>query len=168
MAPPLTKTGDKGKAFGPLRPFRIQTGASKARRMNATSPLAASALVALGGGAGSLLRYQTGRLTTHWLGPQAVTAFPWATLTVNIAGSLAMGLLAGWLARHGTGSGETWRLLLGVGLLGGFTTFSAFSLELVLLVERGQPGLAAFYAGASVIAGIGALWLGLMLMRAAA
>lgn len=136
--------------------------------MMAMSPFAASALVALGGGAGSLLRYQTGRLITLWLGPQAVTAFPWATLAVNITGSLAMGLLAGWLARHGGSAGEAWRLLVGVGLLGGFTTFSAFSLELMLLVERGQPGLAAAYAGASVIAGIGALWLGLVLMRAAA
>lgn len=134
--------------------------------MNAPSPLAATAFVALGGAVGSALRFQVGRTMTHWLGPQAVTAFPWATLTVNVVGSLAMGLLAGWLARHGTG-GEAWRLLLGVGVLGGFTTFSAFSLELMTLVERGQPGLATVYAGVSVIAGLGALWLGLVAMRVA-
>jgi CrcB protein len=134
--------------------------------MAATSPLAASAYVALGGGIGSLLRYQLGRTMTHWLGAQAVTAFPWATLTCNIIGSLAMGLLAGWLARHGTG-GDHWRLFFGVGLLGGFTTFSAFSLELMLLIERGQPGLATTYAGVSVLAGLVALYLGLIVMRVA-
>jgi CrcB protein len=134
--------------------------------MSATSPLAASAFVALGGGIGSVLRYQAGRALTQLLGPQA-DAFPWPTLTVNVAGSLAMGILAGWLARHGTG-GEAWRLLLGVGLLGGFTTFSAFSLELMTLVQRGQPGLATAYAGVSVLAGLGALYLGLVSMRVAA
>jgi CrcB protein len=76
-----------------------------------------------------------------------------------------MGLVAGWLARHGSG-GEHWRLLIGVGLLGGYTTFSTFSLELMLLVERGQSGLAALYAAGSVIPGLAALWLGLMAMRA--
>jgi CrcB protein len=134
--------------------------------MNAVSLPAATAFVALGGAAGSVLRYHAGRLMTWWLGPQGVTAFPWATLTVNVAGSLAMGLLAGWLARYGSG-GETWRLLLGVGLLGGFTTFSAFSLELMVLVERGQPALAVTYAGVSVLAGLAALYVGLIAMRIA-
>lgn len=135
--------------------------------MTALSPLAATLNVALGGAVGAVLRYQTGRGLTHWLGPQAVTAFPWATLTVNVAGSLAMGLLAGWLARHGSG-GEQWRLLLGVGLLGGFTTFSAFSLELMLLVERGQAATALTYALISVLAGLAALYLGLVAMRVTA
>jgi hypothetical protein len=85
--------------------------------MTAPSPLAASGLVALGGGAGAVLRYQAGRGLTALLGPAAVTAFPWATLLVNVSGSLAMGLLAGWLARHGSG-GESARLLLGVERLG--------------------------------------------------
>ena len=135
--------------------------------MTASSSLAASLYVFAGGGVGAVLRHQTGRLLTHLLGPQAVTAFPWATLTVNVIGSCAMGLLAGWLARHGSGSGEQWRLLLGVGLLGGFTTFSAFSLELMLLIERGQPWLAASYALVSVLAALTGLYVGLIVMRLA-
>jgi CrcB protein len=132
--------------------------------MDAPSPLVASLHVALGGAIGSVLRYQVGRAMTHWLGPQAVTAFPWATLTVNIAGSLAMGLLAGYLARYGEG-GEQARLLLGVGLLGGFTTFSAFSLELMLLIERGQAAQGFLYGAVSVLAGLSALYIGLIVMR---
>ncbi|PKP66055.1 MAG: fluoride efflux transporter CrcB [Alphaproteobacteria bacterium HGW-Alphaproteobacteria-7] len=134
---------------------------------SALSPLAASALVASGGAVGALARYQAGRLMTHTLGPRTADAFPWATLTVNLAGCLLMGLLFGWLARHG-GAGEHLRLLLGVGLLGGFTTFSAFSLELLLLTERGTPGMAFAYAAVSVLAGLAALWLGLTMMRGAA
>lgn len=139
--------------------------------MTIHSPLAATGLVALGGGAGAVLRYQSGRALTALLGPAAVSAFPWATLFVNIVGSLAMGLLAGWLARYGQASGvaaETWRLLVGVGLLGGFTTFSAFSLEMMLLIERGQPGSAFAYAAISVLAGVTALYIGLIVMRLAA
>lgn len=134
--------------------------------MDAPTPLAASSLVALGGAIGSVLRYQTGRLLTHVVGPAAVTAFPWATLTVNILGSLAMGLLAGALARHG-GAGEHWRLFVGVGVLGGFTTFSSFSLEMMMLVERGQPGQAFIYAAVSLLAGLSALYIGLIAMRLA-
>lgn len=134
--------------------------------MSMPPPLVATAFVAIGGGTGAVLRYQVGRWLTHWLGPSAVTAFPWATLTVNVLGSLAMGLLAGFLARHGSG-GEQWRLLLGVGLLGGFTTFSSFSLEMMLLMERGQPALALTYAAISVLAGLTALYIGLIVMRIA-
>jgi len=135
--------------------------------MAVPSQLTASAFVALGGGTGAVLRYQLGRAMTHWLGPNRITAFPWGTLTANVLGSLAMGLLAGWLARHGTAQGEIWRLLLGVGLLGGFTTFSSFSLEMMLLIERHTYGLAATYAGVSVLAGVVGLWLGLVVMRTA-
>ena len=134
--------------------------------MTMPSPLLASSYVALGGAIGSLLRYPAGRGMTRWLGAQAVTACPWATLTVNVVGSLAMGLLAGWLARHGQG-GEQWRLFLGVGVLGGFTTFSAFSLEMMLLIER-QPLQGITYALVSVLAGLTALYLGLIVMRLAA
>ena len=135
--------------------------------MTTSNPLAATGLVALGGGAGAVLRYQTGRALTALLGPATVAAFPWATLVVNIVGSLVMGLLAGWLARHGSAS-ETWRLLVGVGLLGGFTTFSAFSLELMLLIERGQSATALAYALISVLAAVTALYIGLIFMRIAA
>ena len=133
--------------------------------MSVPSPLLASSYVALGGAIGSLLRYQAGRGMTRWLGVEAVTSFPWATLAVNVVGSLAMGLLAGWLARSGQG-GEQWRLFLGVGVLGGFTTFSAFSLEMMMLIER-QPLQAVTYALVSVLAGLTALYLGLIVMRVA-
>ncbi len=127
--------------------------------MAAPSPLAASALVAFGGGGGAWLRYAASRAI-----PAAT--FPWATLSVNVAGSFAMGLLAGWLARHG--GSEPWRLLLGVGVLGGFTTFSAFSLEIAAMIERGAIAAAAAYALVSVGAGVAGLFAGLLLMRAAA
>ena len=124
--------------------------------------LNASLLVAAGGGLGAWARYGTGVVLGRM---GASTAhFPWSTLAVNVAGSLLMGLLAGWLARHGTG-GETWRLLLGVGVLGGFTTFSAFSLDTALLVERHAYGLAAGYAVGSVAASVSALFFGLSVFR---
>lgn len=134
--------------------------------MTTPAPLAASLLVALGGGTGAVLRYQVGRGLTQWLGPAAVMSFPWATLVVNVVGSLAMGLLAGTLARLGP-AGDTWRLLVGVGLLGGFTTFSAFSLEMMLLIERGQGAVAITYAAVSVLGGLTALYIGLIVMRLA-
>ncbi|HTM95154.1 MAG TPA: fluoride efflux transporter CrcB [Croceibacterium sp.] len=130
--------------------------------MPAPTQLAASLYVAAGGGVGAVLRYQTGRLITQMAGPGS--AFPWPTLTVNVVGSVLMGVLAGWLARYGQG-GEQWRLLLGVGALGGFTTFSSFSLEMMLLIERGQTGIAIAYVAASVAAGLAGLWLGLVAMR---
>lgn len=134
--------------------------------MSAYSPLIASLHVAVGGAVGAVLRYQLGRGMTNWLGVQAVTTFPWATLAVNAIGSVLMGVLAGWLARHGGEGGEQLRLLLGVGLLGGFTTFSAFSLEMVLLLERGQFTFAALYAVLSFALGISGLIFGLTVMRA--
>jgi fluoride exporter len=135
--------------------------------MNPPSFLHASLLVAAGGAVGSWARYFTGWLWTRSIGPVAASAFPWATLTVNVIGSIAMGLLAGWLARYGS-HGESWRLLLGVGVLGGFTTFSAFSLEFALLVERGTVGMAALYVGLSLIAGFTGLFAGLAFIRATA
>ena len=125
---------------------------------------ASSLLVATGGGAGAWLRYLTGRAWTGAIGPVAASAFPWATLTANVLGSFAMGLLVGWLARHGTG-GEHWRLLLGVGVLGGYTTFSSFALEFALFIERGALASAALYVAVSLVAGFAGLFGGLMLMR---
>jgi len=119
-----------------------------------------SLLVMLGGAIGALARYQFGRMAGHMFG----LAFPYGTLGVNVIGGFLMGALAGWLARFGHG-GEQLRLLVAVGILGGFTTFSSFSLEVVLMMERGQIALSAMYAGVSVIASVAALFAGLMLMR---
>ena len=133
------------------------------------SPFVASLHVAIGGAVGAVLRYQAGRAMTAWLGAPAMSVFPWATLAVNALGSLLMGALAGWLVRSGTvgtgSGGEQLRLLLGVGLFGGFTTFSAFSLEMVLLIERGQFAIAGLYAILSFALSISALLFGLTLMR---
>ena len=128
--------------------------------------LASSVFVAAGGAVGAWARFCVGVLWTRALGPVAASAFPWATLTVNLAGSLAMGLLAGWFARYGS-HGEGWRLLLGVGVLGGFTTFSAFSLEVTGLILRGALGTATVYAALSLAGGIAGLLLGLAAMRTA-
>lgn len=125
------------------------------------SPMTASLAVALGGAGGALARYHVGRAIGWIAGPNAT--LPWGTLIVNVLGSLAMGLLLGWLAR--SGGNEALRLALGVGLLGGFTTFSAFSFETVQLLGRGQVGAAALYVGVSVFAGIAALYAGLFAMR---
>lgn len=135
--------------------------------MTPPSFLASSLLVAGGGAFGSWLRYMVGRMTIGVIGPIRASDFPWATLTVNVAGSFAMGLLAGWLARQGT-HGESWRLLLGVGVLGGFTTFSSFSLEFALLVERGTIGQAMGYVALSLAAGFAGLFAGLAIMRSIA
>jgi CrcB protein len=139
--------------------------------MNPPHFLTSSLLVASGGAVGAWLRFCTGRLWTTAIGPVAANAFPWATLTVNVLGSFAMGLLAGWLARYsviGAWGGENWRLLLAVGVLGGFTTFSAFSLEVANLAERGALGTAMIYTLASLAGGVLALFAGLALMRIAA
>jgi CrcB protein len=120
-------------------------------------------LVMAGGSIGAGLRFLLGRFTLHQFGP----GFPWGTLTANILGGLAMGILAGLLARFGSG-GEGWRLFIGVGILGGFTTFSAFSLETANMVQRGDIGFAAGYALISVLGSVAALFAGLWLVRVAA
>jgi len=113
-------------------------------------------LVALGGAVGSVARYGAGLAAARWLG----AGFPWGTLIVNVLGSFAIGVLA---ARVGP-EDESLRLLLGVGLLGGFTTFSTFSLEMLRLMEQ-HPLQAVLYAGASVVLGLGACWMGFALGR---
>ncbi|QZD86469.1 fluoride efflux transporter CrcB [Qipengyuania psychrotolerans] len=135
--------------------------------MSTLSPLVATLHVAIGGGVGAALRYQTGRAMTQWLGAPIMGIFPFATLAVNALGSLLMGLLAGWLMRQGAAPSEQTRLLIGAGLLGGFTTFSAFSLEMVMLLERGQYLFATLYAVLSFALGITGLMVGLAVMRMA-
>jgi CrcB protein len=128
--------------------------------MSAIATLPPLLLVALGGGLGAVLRYLVGRWSLVTFGP----GLPLGTWIVNISGGLAMGLLIGWLARMSDG-GEDLRLLIGVGVLGGFTTFSAFSLELVAMINRGEAGLAAAYAVSSVAGGVLAVFAGLWLAR---
>ena len=134
--------------------------------MTSLSPMSASLGVAIGGATGALLRYNLGRWMTALLGAPAMGVFPWATLAANALGSLAMGVLAGLLMRGVGGSfTEPLRLIVGVGLLGGFTTFSSFSLETWLLIEDGQLGIALLYIAASVVLSIAALVCGLTITR---
>jgi CrcB protein len=117
-------------------------------------------IVFIGGGFGSLLRHGVNVLGARWLG----TSFPYHTLTVNVTGSFVMGLVAGYFAFRGDAP-QHWRLFLTTGILGGYTTFSAFSLDTALLYERGEVGLAAVYVLSSVVVSIAGLFLGLYLMR---
>lgn len=120
------------------------------------------ALVALGGAVGSMARYLAGiaagrlvRLSAPWLG----------TFAVNVVGGCLMGFLIGYLAHRGGAGQERWRLLLAVGVLGGFTTFSSFSLDTALMIERRAYGPAALYIAGSVALSIGALFVGLIAAR---
>ena len=117
-------------------------------------------IVFLGGGLGAALRHGVNRMALAWFGP----AFPVGTLIVNIVGSLAMGLLIGAFAAFGP-AGNTMRLFLATGILGGFTTFSAFSLDALTLWERGDVGLAAAYVAASVLLSLAAVTAGFLISR---
>lgn len=118
-------------------------------------------LVAAGGATGAVMRYLTGMASLRLLGP----GWPWGTLTVNVVGGFAMGLLVATLALRGGADQERWRVLLGVGVLGGFTTFSAFSLEVALMIERREWPQAFGYSTLSVVLSIAALFAGLMMAR---
>jgi len=111
---------------------------------------------------GAMARYGLGAAAGR-LAPQAT--WPMGTFAVNLIGGLLMGLLAGWLALKGGAQAEAVRLFAAVGVLGGFTTFSAFSLETALLIERRELALAAGYVVASVMLSIGALFVGLFIAR---
>jgi len=121
-------------------------------------------LVMAGGAMGAAARFHLGRFAFYMAGPNPAIALPWGTLAANLLGGFLMGVLAGVLARSDFAA-EPWRLLLGVGLLGGFTTFSAFSLETFLMIERGQWGLALGYALLSVAGSVIALFAGIVLIR---
>ncbi len=116
-------------------------------------------LIFVGGGVGAVGRHFVGLAALCQFGP----GFPYGTLVVNIVGSLAMGLLIGWLVRRG-GSTDL-RLFLATGVLGGFTTFSAFSLDFANLWERGEPTLAFGYVAGSVVVSLVAVFAGLWIMR---
>jgi CrcB protein len=117
-------------------------------------------IVFLGGGLGAALRHGVNLAAARLLG----TAFPYATMIENISGSLVMGLLAGYFAFRG-GVTQHWQLFLTTGILGGYTTFSSFSLDAALLYERGELGLAALYVLASVALSIFGLFAGLWIVR---
>jgi len=120
-------------------------------------------LVFLGGGLGAVARWTFGLAATRWLG----SAWPWGTLGVNILGSFVMGVVMASLMRGGTMSAgaENWRLFLATGILGGFTTFSAFSLESARMIEAGQWSQAGLYGLTSVVVSIAALFAGMALGR---
>ncbi len=115
--------------------------------------------VALGGAIGASLRYLTNVGVMRWIGP----GFPYATVFVNVVGSFVMGVIVVVLAKKG---GTAYAPFLMTGILGGFTTFSAFSLDTLTLWERGQHGLAVAYVGASVILSLTAIVAGLSVARA--
>jgi fluoride exporter len=118
-------------------------------------------IVFLGGGIGAALRHGVNIASARFFG----TAFPYATMIENVTGSLVMGLLAGYFAFRSGGAPHHLQLFLTTGILGGYTTFSAFSLDAVLLYERGALGLAALYVLGSVVLAVGGLLAGLALAR---
>jgi CrcB protein len=120
-------------------------------------------LVFLGAGIGGGLRHAVNTLVTRLMG----TEFPWGIMVINVTGSLVMGLAAGWLAfKMSAGWSQHARLFAMTGILGGYTTFSAFSLDVALLWERGQLLAAALYVAGSVGLSILGLFAGLAIVRA--
>jgi fluoride exporter len=117
-------------------------------------------IVFLGGGLGAALRHGVNILVGRTLG----TGFPYSTFLINVSGSLIMGLVAAYFAFKGEAS-QSWRLFLTTGILGGYTTFSAFSLDVALLYERGEFASAAIYVLGSVVLSIAGLFAGLYLVR---
>ena len=120
-----------------------------------------SMAVFLGAGIGGVLRHLVNRLAMVAL----PASFPFATFIVNVTGCFLMGAIAGWFAWRGAGGGQALRLFLATGILGGFTTFSAFSLDAALLWERGQMGSAVLYVLGSVILSLAGVAAGLAASR---
>ncbi|HEX7637251.1 MAG TPA: fluoride efflux transporter CrcB [Burkholderiaceae bacterium] len=117
-------------------------------------------LVFLGGGLGAALRHLVNQLSLRLAG----SGFPWGTMFINITGSILMGVIAGLFAFK-LSLPQSLRLFIATGILGGYTTFSTFSLESVLLLERGQPGQAALYVLGSVGMGLAGLFAGMAVVR---
>ena len=117
-------------------------------------------IVFLGAGIGGAMRHGVNVAVTRAVGP----GFPAGIMVINIIGCFAMGLIAGWFALRGQ-AGQEWRLLLTTGVLGGFTTFSAFSLDAALLYERGELGMMAAYVVGSVVLSLMAVFAGLWAVR---
>ena len=131
--------------------------------MSSVATLANVGWVFLGGGIGSALRYGVGIVAIAVVG----TGFPAGTLAVNVAGCVAMGVLAEFLALRDYGIDVSTKLFLTTGLLGGFTTFSAFALDAISLWQRGESAVAAAYVAASVALSIAGLFAGMAVARAA-
>ena len=122
----------------------------------------ATFLIFLGGGIGAALRHGVNVLSEQWFG----ATFPWGTLIVNVTGSFLIGVLAAYFAFRGDAVwSQPLRLFLTTGILGGYTTFSAFSLDFALLFERGEIGQGVAYVLASVALSLAAVFLGLFVMR---
>jgi CrcB protein len=158
-----------GRQLQSCRPFHLRpilAGKDCLRHNNrivwreAGRQVASYILVFFGGGLGAMLRHLVNMSCAWCVG----TAFPYGTFIINISGSTVMGLVAGYLAFKGDAS-QPWRLFLMTGILGGYTTFSAYSLDAALLYERGQLALAAFYVIGSVVFSIAGLFAGLALIR---
>ena len=141
------------KAAALIKACSVAAHRANARAMNYV-------LVFLGGGLGAALRYALNIGVPRVLGG----ASPWHTFIINVSGCFMMGIITAWLALR-PGMAPEWRLFLTTGILGGFTTFSAFSLDFVQVFERGDAGQAVGYAAASVMLSIMACFAGLALMR---
>jgi CrcB protein len=152
--PPPAGEGELRRQFGASQSLDRYTGGGR------VGHAAGYFLVFFGGGLGAMLRHFVNLACARSLG----TAFPYGTFIINVTGSTVMGLIAGYLAFKGEAS-QPWRLFIMTGILGGYTTFSAFSLDAALLYQRGELGLAALYVVGSVALSIAGLFAGLALVR---
>jgi len=119
-------------------------------------------LIAIGGGLGSILRYVMQSVVGHLTGMD----FPYGTLIVNISGSIVMGLFIGWMSAHtDLKNANDVRLFIAIGILGGYTTFSSFSLDAIVLYEKGKLMAMAVYVVSSVVISLLGVFAGLKLMR---
>lgn len=154
----------RNRAYGGAEDARGNPGVSRlfdARKAGEMRFILGFVVVFFGGGLGAALRHGVNLAAARMMG----TTFPYGTLFINVLGSLCMGLIAEYFALK-SGLSQRWLLFITTGILGGFTTFSTFSLDTALLYERGQIGAAGLYVIASVAIGIGALFTGMAIVRA--